>query len=112
MDRERANFTRTVDQIRSTFDLNPVVLFLPIGAEDSFRGVVDIARNKAWFFKTDGSGQVEEGEIPDEMIDDAANLRESLMEYVAETDDELIEKFLEEGELITAVRQVESLKIG
>ncbi len=99
MDRERANFTKTVDQIRSTFDLNPVVLFLPIGAEDTFRGAVDIARNKAWFFKTDGSGQAEEGEIPDEMIDEVASLRESLMEYVAETDDELIEKFLEEGEL-------------
>jgi len=99
MDRERANFTKTVDQIRSTFDLNPVVLYLPIGAEDSFRGVVDIARSKALFFKTDGSGQVEEGEIPDELIDEAASLRESLMEYVAETDDELIEKFLEEGEL-------------
>jgi elongation factor G len=99
MDRERANFTKTVDQIRSTFDLNPVVLYLPIGAEDSFRGVVDIARNKALFFKTDGSGQVEDGEIPDELIDEAASLRESLMEYVAETDDELIEKFLEEGEL-------------
>ena len=99
MDRERANFTKTVDQIRSTFDLNPVVLYLPIGAEDSFRGVVDIAGNRALFFKSDGGGQVEAGEIPDELLDDAATLRESLMEYVAETDDELIEKFLEEGEL-------------
>jgi len=99
MDRERANFSRTVDQIRSTFELNPVILYLPIGAEDSFRGVVDVVRNKAYFFKTDSSGQVEEGEIPDELADEAARLRENLMEYVAETDDELIEKFLEEGEL-------------
>ena len=99
MDRERANFTKTVDQIRDSFDLNPVVLYMPIGAEDSFRGVVDIANNKALFFKTDGSGQSEEGDIPDEMVDEVATLRESLMEYVAETDDELIEKFLEEGEL-------------
>lgn len=99
MDRERANFTKTVDQIRSTFDLNPVVLYLPIGAEDSFRGVVDIANSKALFFKTDGSGQAEEGDMPDELVEEVATLRESLMEYVAETDDELIEKFLEEGEL-------------
>ncbi|MCL7489524.1 MAG: elongation factor G [Desulfobulbaceae bacterium] len=99
MDRERANFTKTIDQIRSTFDLNPVVLYLPIGAEDSFRGVVDVAAKKALFFKEDGSGQVEAGEIPDELLDEAAALRESMMEYVAETDDELIEKFLEEGEL-------------
>ncbi len=99
MDRERANFSKTVEQIREAFDLNPVVLYLPIGAEESFRGVVDLVANKAWFFKTDGSGRVNEGDIPGDMADEAAVLRESLMEYVAETDDDLIEKFLEEGEL-------------
>lgn len=99
MDRERANFSRTVEELRSGFDLNPVVLYLPIGAEENFRGVVDIAANKALFFKTNGSGLVEEGAIPDELTDEAMTLRENLMEYVAETDDNLIEKFLEEGEL-------------
>lgn len=99
MDRERADFSKTVAAIRSAFDLNPVVLYLPIGAEENFKGVVDIVGNKAWFFKTDGSGKVDEGAIPDELNDEAASLRESLMEYVAETDDDLIEKFLEEGEL-------------
>ncbi len=99
MDRERANFSKTVEEIRTTFDLNPVVLYLPIGAEDNFKGVVDIAGNKAWLFKTDDSGKADEGEIPDELRDEVATLRESLMEYVAETDDDLIEKFLEEGEL-------------
>jgi len=99
MDRERANFTKAMDEIRTSFDLNPVVLYLPIGAEDSFRGVVDVAANKALFFKTDGSGQVEGGDMPDEMTDEVQTVRESLMEYVAETDDNLIEKFLEEGEL-------------
>lgn len=107
MDRERANFNKTVDQIRSSFDLNPVVLYLPIGAEDSFRGVVDIINRKALFFTADGNGLAEEGEIPPELVDEAATLRESLMEYVAETDDELIEKFLEEGELTD-----EELKTG
>ena len=99
MDRERANFSKTIEAIRSTSDLNPVVLYLPIGAEDNFKGVVDIAGNKAWFFKTDGSGTADAGAIPDELSDEASILRESLMEYVAETDDDLIEKFLEEGEL-------------
>ena len=99
MDRERANFAKTLDQIRTTFDLNPVVLYLPIGAEDNFRGVVDIAGRKAWFFKTDGSGQSEAGAIPDDLIEEAETLRDNLMEYVAETDDDLIEKFLEEGTL-------------
>ncbi|HEB50959.1 MAG TPA: elongation factor G [Desulfobulbus sp.] len=99
MDRERADFTRTVGQIRDSFDLNPVVITLPIGAEDAFEGVVDLVENKAFFFKNDGSGKVEPGEVPDDMADEVAGLRENLMEYVAETDDELIEKFLEEGEL-------------
>lgn len=99
MDRERANFSKTVDELRAGFNLNPVVLFLPIGAEEHFRGVVDIAANRAFLFKADTSGQVEEAPIPDELVDEAMMLRENLMEYVAETDDSLIEKFLEEGEL-------------
>jgi elongation factor G len=97
MDRERANFQKTLDGIKNTFQLNPVVLSLPIGAEDQFKGVVDIVANKALFF-VDG-GKTEAGEIPTDMVAEVATLRESLMEYVAETDDELIEKFLEEGVL-------------
>ncbi len=99
MDRERANFQKTVDEIKDSFDLNPVILYLPIGAEDKFEGVVDIAANVALFFVKDGSGKVTAGEIPPDMVDEVAVLRENLMEYVAETDDDLIEKFLEEGEL-------------
>ncbi len=99
MDRERANFNKTVDEIKENFDLNPVVLYLPIGAEDKFEGVVDVAGNTAWFFDADGSGKVTSGDIPADLKDEAESLRETLMEYVAETDDDLIEKFLEEGEL-------------
>ena len=99
MDRERANFQKTVDEIKENFDLNPVVLYLPIGAEDTFEGVVDIGANTAYFFSADGSGKVTSGDIPTAMEDEVAALREGLMEYVAETDDDLIEKFLEEGEL-------------
>ncbi|MDW7774405.1 MAG: elongation factor G [Desulfobulbaceae bacterium] len=99
MDRERANFNKAVEEIRSSFSLNPVVLYLPIGAEENFKGVVDLARGRALFFRTDGSGKVDEGEIPEELRDETESLRENLMEYVAETDDDLIEKFLEEGEL-------------
>jgi elongation factor G len=97
MDRERANFQKTVDGIKETFKLNPVVLSLPIGAEDQFKGVVDIIANKALYF-ADG-GKTEIGAIPDDMVDEVTTLRESLMEFVAETNDELIEKFLEEGVL-------------
>ncbi|MGI6637712.1 MAG: elongation factor G [Desulfobulbus sp.] len=97
MDKERADFSKVVAGIRERTKLNPVVLYLPIGAEEAFRGLVDIAANKALLFKDDGS--VEEAEIPADIADEARALRESLMEYVAETDDALIEKFLEEGEL-------------
>ncbi|MBM9537949.1 elongation factor G [Desulfobulbus alkaliphilus] len=95
MDRERANFAKTVDGIRETTGLNPVVLYLPIGAEDHFKGVVDIVANKALLF-TEG-GKATNGEIPADMVDEVEALRESLLEYVAETDDELLERFLEEG---------------
>ena len=97
MDRERANFQKTVAGIKETCNLNPVVLSLPIGAEDQFKGVVDIVANKALFFVE--GGKTEAGEIPADMVDEVAALRDNLMEYVAETDDELIEKFLEEGVL-------------
>ena len=99
MDRERANFQKTVDELKESFNLNPVILYLPIGAEDQFKGVVDIAAGKGLFFAEDGSGKVTVGDIPADMVDDVAAQRENLMEYVAETDDDLIEKFLEEGEL-------------
>ncbi len=97
MDRERANFQKTVDEIKESFDLNPVVLYLPIGAESDFKGVVDLVGNRALLFKDDGT--CDEADIPADMADEAASMRETLMEYVAETDDDLIEKFLEEGEL-------------
>ena len=105
MDRERANFQKTVDGIKEATGLNPVVLYLPIGAEDAFKGVVDILANKALLF-TEG-GKAESAEIPADLADEVASLRESLMESVAETDDELIEKFLEEGTLTD-----EELKTG
>ena len=99
MDRERANFQKTMDEIKENFDLNPVVLYLPIGTEDSFEGVVDIVGNRALYFNDDAGGKVTPGEIPGNMEDEVSVLKEKLMELVAETDDDLIERFLEEGEL-------------
>ncbi len=97
MDRERANFMQAVEELRKSTDLNPVVLYLPIGAEDAFKGVVDIATRKALLFNGDGKAQ--SAEVPADMADEVESLRESLMEYVAETDDNMLEKFLEEGVL-------------
>lgn len=100
MDRERADFQKTVDQIKEFLPLKPVVIQLPIGAEDDFKGYVDLATEKAYLF--DGNkGLVKEVDIPAELAAEVSTLRELLMENVADGDDDLIEKFLEEGELST-----------
>ncbi|MCP3888804.1 MAG: elongation factor G [Desulfobulbaceae bacterium] len=98
MDRERANFQSTVDQIKESLPLTPVILQLPIGAEDDFKGFIDIATGKAYLFDGD-KGEVKSTDVPGDQADEVEALREALMENVAETDDDLIEKFLEEGEL-------------
>lgn len=110
MDRERANFEQVVEEIKGTLLLKPAVVFLPIGAEDKFKGAVDIVRQKAYLFDS-GSGKVKETEIPANMVDEVKMYREALMEQVAETDDDLIEKFLEEGEL-TDEETLVGLKAG
>ncbi|MBE9520091.1 MAG: elongation factor G [Proteobacteria bacterium] len=97
MDRERANFTGVIEGIKSDFSLKPALTYVPIGSEANFKGAVDLVNQKAYLF--DDKGKATETEIPAEMADEIAVYRESLMEQVAETDDELIEKFLEEGEL-------------
>ena len=100
MDRERADFKKTVDQIKESLPFKPVVIQLPIGAEENFKGYVDLATKKAYFFDGD-TGLVKETEIPADLTAEVATLRELLMENVADSDDDLIEKFLEEGELST-----------
>ena len=98
MDRERANFQATIDGINAQLGLKPAIIHLPIGAETNFKGVVDIVRQKAFLFSGD-QGKATEGEIPADMVDTVSSHREALMETVAETNDELIEKFLEDGSL-------------
>ncbi len=101
MDRERADFEATIDAIRNQLPFTPAIVQLPIGAEADFRGVIDVVRNRAFLFEA-GTGKVKETAVPADMADLVAEQREALMETVAETDDELIEKFLEEGELSDA----------
>ncbi len=98
MDRERANFETTLAGIKNELPFKPAVIHLPIGSEDTYKGIIDVLRQKAFIFDGD-KGMVKEAEIPEDMADDLALYRDNLMEQVAETDDELIEKFLEEGEL-------------
>lgn len=100
MDRERANFDKAMAGIRASLPFNAAVTMLPIGAEADFKGVIDLMTMKAYLF--DPSGKASEAAIPADMVDQAEAAREALMEQVAETDDELIEKFLEEGALTDA----------
>ncbi len=102
MDRERADFFKTVEQIKESLPVSPAVIHVPIGKEDSFSGIVDLIDNKAFQFEDGDKGGLKEIDIPADMADEVAAHRESLMESVAETDEELIDTFLEEGELSTA----------
>jgi elongation factor G len=97
LDRERASFDRTMADIAATIGGNTVALMIPIGEEHEFKGVVDLMSGRA--FEPDGQGKSKEVPIPDDLADALAEGREKLTEAVAETDDDLTEKYLEEGEL-------------
>lgn len=99
MERERADFYAAVESIEKGLGVKPVVLQVPIGKESGFRGVVDVVNLKALLFASDGSGEVRKEEIPEELKEEVARFREKLIEAVAESDDALIEKYLESGEL-------------
>jgi elongation factor G len=97
LDRERASFQNTLDQLVQSFGTQVAPLELPLGEEHDFDGVADLLARKAYRY---GSGpSAEEGEWPDDISGKADPYREKLMEAVAESDDALIEKYLEEGEL-------------
>lgn len=98
MDRERADFGTALKQLIEAFGKQVAPVELPIGAEANFRGVADLLHRKADMY-TEGNPVAEEGDWPDDLAAMAAPAREQLMEAVAETDDALLEKYLEEGEL-------------
>jgi len=99
MDRDRASYSRVVGALQKKYGREVTPLQLPIGEESNFSGVVDLVSGKAYTWQRDESGKVAEGEIPGDMADAVASAREALMEMVAEQDEELMEKYLEEGEL-------------
>lgn len=99
LDRERADFLRAVDDIEKYFSKGALVLQLPIGLESNFSGVVDLIKMKALYFAKDDSGKVEEKDIPENMKEDAAAYRKKLVEQIAETEDSLLEKYLDKGDL-------------
>ncbi|MDO9527545.1 MAG: elongation factor G [Syntrophales bacterium] len=106
MDRERADFFSAVDSVKSVLDKKPTPVFIPIGAEDSFKGIVDLINMKALIF--DGSeGKFNTEDISEDMLEDADSYREIMVEDIAESDDELMNKYLEDGEL-----SIDDLKSG
>lgn len=103
MDRAGAVFLRVVGQIRERLGSNPVPVQLNIGAEDGFRGVVDLVKMKAIIWDESNMGTTyEEQEIPAEMRLECETWREKMVEAAAEANDELMEKYLEEGDLAEA----------
>ena len=96
MDRVGADFHRTIDMISHRFNANPVAIQLPIGVEDTFRGVVDLLEERAIMFAENGDYTPQEAPVPQEMMEDVRSYRDRLVEKVAETDDILMAKYLEE----------------
>jgi elongation factor G len=109
MDRVGADFFRGVNMIRERLGANPVPIQLPVGSEDSFRGIVDLVKMKAYYYIDDLGTRSEETEIPEEMKDLVLEYREKLVEAVAESDEELMMKYLE-GEELTEEELVQGIR--
>ena len=100
MDRAGASFQMVVDQLKERLGANPVPLQMTIGAEDEFKGVVDLIKMKAILWNEADQGMTfEYGDIPSDLIDTCEEMREYMVEAAAEANDELMDKYLEEGEL-------------
>ena len=99
MDIMGADFYRVVDMMHERLRANAVPIQLPIGAEDKFKGIVDLVKMKAYIFTNDLGTDIQETDIPDDMKDKAEEYRAALLEHVAETDEELLEKYLGGEEL-------------
>ena len=97
MDRDRADFETAFSGLSATLGVRPVLLQLPIGQGDDFKGYVDVLNNKAYFFNAEG--KAEPGDVPEDLADEVSVLRETTIENIAESNEELMENYLETGEL-------------
>jgi elongation factor G len=99
LDRTGADFWRVVDMIKDRLGANAVPLQIPIGIEGTFRGVIDLINMKAITYGNDLGDQIEVGEIPAELADEAGTWREKMIEALADHDDDIAHKFLEAEEI-------------
>jgi elongation factor G len=111
LDRERADFFRTLESLKNAFGPHAVATEIPIGSEHEFRGLIDLIDMKAYEFTGDGRGNAKEIPIPDEEAERAQEYREKLMDEVAENSDSLMERYLE-GEELSHDEVVGALKDG
>ena len=113
MDRSGADFFETIQQMRDVLGANPVAIQIPIGAEEKFKGVVDLIKMKAilWHDETMGA-EYEVDEIPADVQAEAEEWREKLVEAAANYDDELMEKYLEDPETITEEELISAIRKG
>jgi len=103
MDRTGANFFKVYEQMRARLKANPIPLQIPIGAEDNFKGVVDLVKMKAILWDDASQGmKFDYVDVPAELVDQANEWREKLVETAAEASEDLMNKYLEEGELSEA----------
>lgn len=99
LDKEHTQFDKILQQAKSNFGSNVFPLQLPVNAGPGFNQVVDVLRSELITYSTDGSGKYSEEKLPEEWQEKIKELHEELIEYVAESDDTLLEKFFEEGNL-------------
>jgi elongation factor G len=111
LDRERADFFRTLDSLKTAFGPHVVATEIPIGAEHEIRGVIDLVDMKAYAYDGAGKENCREIPVPDELADQAQEYREKLMDEVAENSDALMERYLE-GEEISHEEIVTALEDG
>ena len=111
MDITGANFMLCVDQLKNRLKANAVPIQLPIGAEDQFKGIVDLIKMRAFIHKDDLGKEIEETDIPDDLKEQAQEYREKMIEAVAEQDEELMMKYLD-GEELTEEEIKKGLRTG
>ena len=111
IDRENTDFYSVLDDIKNTLGVNLTPLTIPIGKEAGFNGLVDLVKMKGMRFAADDSGSLSDGDIPADMSDQVEDLRQQLIENIAESDEALLEKYLEGGDL--SVDEISAtMKIG
>jgi elongation factor G len=113
MDRSGADHVRVLEMLKTRLRTNPILLQIPLGTEDRFRGVIDLVSMKALIFDEDSRGvRVTTQEIPSEYVEEARNARQELVESVCELDDELLESYLEGDTDIPTDRIYKTIRKG